>query len=36
MRPVINTVMPLKDAARAQELSQTGHVRGKIVLKVSD
>ena len=36
MRPVINTVMPLKDAARAQELSQAGHVRGKIVLKVSD
>jgi NADPH:quinone reductase-like Zn-dependent oxidoreductase len=36
MRPVINAVMPLKDAARAQKLSQTGHVRGKIVLKVSD
>lgn len=36
MRPVINTVMPLKDAVKAQELSQTGHVRGKIVLKVSD
>jgi NADPH:quinone reductase-like Zn-dependent oxidoreductase len=36
MRPVVSAVLPLKDAARAQEQSQTGHVRGKLVLKVSD
>ncbi|CAJ37679.1 predicted NADPH:quinone reductase (alcohol dehydrogenase superfamily) [Methanocella arvoryzae MRE50] len=34
LKPTISTVMPLKDAARAHELSQTGHSRGKIVLKV--
>jgi NADPH:quinone reductase-like Zn-dependent oxidoreductase len=36
MRPVVSAVLPLKDAARAHEQSQTGHVRGKLVLKVSD
>jgi NADPH:quinone reductase-like Zn-dependent oxidoreductase len=36
VRPEINKVMPLKDVAKAHELSETGHVRGKIVLKVSD
>jgi NADPH:quinone reductase-like Zn-dependent oxidoreductase len=36
LRPVISTVLPLAQAARAHELSQTGHVRGKIVLQVSD
>ncbi len=30
----IETVLPLNEARRAQELSQQGHVRGKIVLKV--
>jgi NADPH:quinone reductase-like Zn-dependent oxidoreductase len=35
LKPVISTVLPLAEAARAHELSQTGHVRGKIVLKVS-
>jgi NADPH:quinone reductase-like Zn-dependent oxidoreductase len=35
MKPVINTVLPLSDAIIAHEMSQTGHVRGKIVLKVS-
>lgn len=28
-------VLPLEDAARAQELSEAGHVRGKLVLRVS-
>jgi NADPH:quinone reductase-like Zn-dependent oxidoreductase len=36
VKPVVSTIMPLKDAAKAHELSQSGHVRGKIVLKVSD
>ena len=35
MKPVITTVLPLAEAARAHELSQTGHTRGKIVLQVS-
>jgi len=34
VRPVIDTVIPLRDAARAQERSQTKHARGKIVLQV--
>lgn len=36
IRPEVTRVLPLKDAAKAHELSETGHVRGKIVLKVSD
>jgi NADPH:quinone reductase-like Zn-dependent oxidoreductase len=36
LKPAVSTVMPFKDAAKAHELSQTGHVRGKIVLKMSD
>jgi NADPH:quinone reductase-like Zn-dependent oxidoreductase len=30
----IETVLPLQEARRAQELSQSGHAGGKIVLKV--
>ena len=30
----VETVLPLSEARKAQELSQTGHTRGKIVLKV--
>ncbi|MHB9074056.1 MAG: NADP-dependent oxidoreductase [Desulfobaccales bacterium] len=36
LKPAVTTVLPLAEAARAHELSQTGHVRGKIVLKVGD
>jgi len=36
LKPMINTVLQLSEAAKAHELSQTGHVRGKIVLKVGD
>jgi NADPH:quinone reductase-like Zn-dependent oxidoreductase len=36
LKPAVTTVLPLAEAARAHELSQTGHVRGKIVLKVRD
>jgi NADPH:quinone reductase-like Zn-dependent oxidoreductase len=34
--PVVETVLPLAEARRAHEMSQTGHVRGKIVLKVRE
>ncbi|HLO27180.1 MAG TPA: NADP-dependent oxidoreductase [Geobacteraceae bacterium] len=34
LRPYVEAVLPLAEARRAQELSQGGHVRGKIVLKV--
>jgi len=36
IKPAVTQVLPLKDAAKAHELSQTGHVRGKIVLKMSE
>jgi len=35
LKPTVTTVLPLEEAARAHELNQTGHVRGKIVLQVS-
>jgi NADPH:quinone reductase-like Zn-dependent oxidoreductase len=35
VKPVVGTVLPLADARRAHELSETGHARGKIVLKVA-
>ena len=31
----VETILPLADARKAHELSQTGHARGKIVLKVT-
>jgi NADPH:quinone reductase-like Zn-dependent oxidoreductase len=34
LKPVVTTILPLAEAARAHEISQTGHVRGKIVLQV--
>jgi NADPH:quinone reductase-like Zn-dependent oxidoreductase len=34
LRSIVETVAPLAEARRAHELSQTGHVRGKIVLRV--
>lgn len=33
VKTVVDTVLPLAEARRAHELSQGGHVRGKIVLK---
>lgn len=36
IRPEVTQVFSLKDVAKAHQLSETGHVRGKIVLKVSD
>lgn len=35
VRPIVEAVFPLNEARRAQELSQTGHARGKIVLEVA-
>jgi NADPH:quinone reductase-like Zn-dependent oxidoreductase len=36
LRPIIDRVLPLSEARRAHELSQNGHGRGKIVLRVKD
>jgi NADPH:quinone reductase-like Zn-dependent oxidoreductase len=35
LKPTVTTILPLGQAAQAHELSQTGHVRGKIVLQVA-
>jgi len=35
VKPVVEIVLPLAEARRAHELSQGGHIRGKIVLKVA-
>jgi NADPH:quinone reductase-like Zn-dependent oxidoreductase len=34
VKPHVDAVLPLSEAAKAQELSQSNHVRGKIVLRV--
>ena len=34
IRPIVSEVLPLSDARKGHELSQAGHVRGKIVLRV--
>ena len=34
LKVIVETILPLSDATRAQELSQRGHGRGKIVLRV--
>ena len=36
MKPIIHAVLPLSDARQAQVISQGGHARGKIVLRVRD
>jgi NADPH:quinone reductase-like Zn-dependent oxidoreductase len=35
LKPMVETVLPLSEARRAQEQSESGHTRGKIVLKVA-
>ncbi|MDG4555000.1 MAG: NADP-dependent oxidoreductase [Candidatus Competibacter sp.] len=35
MNPVIHTVLPLAEVRQAHAISQTGHARGKIVLRVA-
>lgn len=34
IKPIVSEILPLKDAAQAQEKSESHHTRGKIVLKV--
>src|SRR5882724_2579488 len=36
LAPVIDRILPLSEVRRAHKLSQSGHVRGKIVLRVKD
>jgi NADPH:quinone reductase-like Zn-dependent oxidoreductase len=36
LRPTIDRILPLSEARRAHELSQGGHARGKIVLRVKE
>jgi NADPH:quinone reductase-like Zn-dependent oxidoreductase len=35
IKPMVEKVLPLSEARQAHELSETGHARGKIVLKVA-
>jgi NADPH:quinone reductase-like Zn-dependent oxidoreductase len=35
IKPVVDKVLPLSEARQAHELNETGHARGKIVLKVA-
>jgi NADPH:quinone reductase-like Zn-dependent oxidoreductase len=34
LKAIVETILPLSDATRGQELSERGHGRGKIVLRV--
>ena len=34
LKVIVETILPLADATRGQELSQRGHQRGKIVLRL--
>jgi NADPH:quinone reductase-like Zn-dependent oxidoreductase len=36
IRPVIEKVFPLEQIAEAHRLSEQGHVRGKLVVKISN
>lgn len=36
IRPIVGTVLPLSEVQQAHRLSETGHVRGKIVLTLAD
>jgi NADPH:quinone reductase-like Zn-dependent oxidoreductase len=36
LKPIIDRILPLSEARRAHELTQNGHIRGKIVLRVKD
>ncbi len=36
IKPIVGAVFPLADAQKAQELSQTGHGRGRIILHITD
>lgn len=36
IKPIVTTVLPLADAQKAHEMSESGHTRGKIVLRVAE
>lgn len=36
IKPIVATVLPLIDAQKAHEMSESGHTRGKIVLRVAE
>jgi NADPH:quinone reductase-like Zn-dependent oxidoreductase len=36
LKPCVEQVLPLSDFAKVQQMSETGHARGKTVLKLSD
>lgn len=36
LKPTIDKVVPLTDAAAAHEKAEEGHVRGKLVLQIAD
>jgi NADPH:quinone reductase-like Zn-dependent oxidoreductase len=36
IKPIVTTVLPLIDAQKAHEMSESGHARGKIVLRVAE
>jgi NADPH:quinone reductase-like Zn-dependent oxidoreductase len=36
LKPIVGPVFPLDDARQAQELSQTGHGRGRIILQIAN
>jgi len=36
IKPVVTTVLPLKEAKKAHEMNETRHTRGKIVLRVAE
>ena len=36
LAPIIDRILPLSEAGRAHELSQSGHTHGKIVLRISN
>jgi NADPH:quinone reductase-like Zn-dependent oxidoreductase len=35
VKTYVSAVLPLSDARKSHEMSQTGHTRGKIVLKIA-
>jgi NADPH:quinone reductase-like Zn-dependent oxidoreductase len=36
IKPIVTTILPLNEARKAQEMSESGHTRGKIVLRVAE
>ncbi|AKB52303.1 Bifunctional protein: zinc-containing alcohol dehydrogenase [Methanosarcina barkeri str. Wiesmoor] len=36
IKPIVTTVLPLADAQKAHEMSESGHTRGKIVLRIAE